>query len=93
MSDVAGSGGAEERVGDGVEYGVGIRVAGEAAGVADANAAEDQRARVVECMNVDALSDSNHCPPHSARMRSAITRSSGRVILKFSESPFTALTV
>ena len=67
LTDVAGAGGAEERVGDGVKNGISIGVAGETAFVADANTAEDERARVVERVNVNTLTNSNHLSsPHSA---------------------------
>ena len=81
---------AHERVGNGVEDGVGVRVSGEAAGVADADAAEDEGARFVEGVHIDALPDADH--DHCSSIRSAIARSSGRVILKFIASPGTRRT-
>src|SRR5207244_1636608 len=87
---IAGAGGAEERVGDGVEDGVGVGMTGQPARLADADTAEDERTGVIERVDVDSLSDADH--DHCSSMRSAIARSSGRVILKFIASPATTRT-
>ena len=87
LADVARAGRAQEGVGDRVQYGVGIRVAGQTAALRDTDAAEDQRACLVERMNVDALTDANHWLPRRSNTRSATMRSSGCVILKFIGSP------
>ena len=90
LSDVARTGGAQQCVGDGVQNRVAVGVAGQAAGVADAHAAQDERARIVEGVDVDALPDPNHV--HCSSIRSAAARSSGRVILKLMASPGTTRT-
>ena len=97
LADVARAGGAEDRVGDRVEHGVGVGVTGESAGVRDAHAAEDERTAGVERMDVDALAYSNYRPDHVAlhccRYDSAMARSSGTVIFRLRGSPGTARTV
>src|SRR5205085_11457430 len=87
LADVAGAARAQDRVGQGVQNGVGVGVPGQAAAIADANAAEDQRTRVVERMDVNSLPDANHSLLHSSKCASANARSSGRVILMLKGSP------
>mgnify|MGYP003575507410 CR=1 FL=1 len=62
-----GPAGAEEGAGDGVQDGVGVGVSGQAAGLGDAHAAENQGAIGGEWMNVDALADPDHDRLHCWR--------------------------
>ena len=60
-ADVTEAGGAEDRVRDGVGHGIGVRVTGEAFGVGDFDAAEDQLSAGGEGMGVVADADA-HVP-------------------------------
>ena len=92
LPDVAGAGRAEDGVDDRVQHGVGVGMAGQAAALADAHAAEDQPAVLVERVDVDAVADAHHGALNSSKCASAYARSSGRVILKFAASPGTTRT-
>ena len=66
-SDVSGGHGAEERVGDGVEEEVAVGVSGEAFGVIDFEAAEDQRDSGLEGVRVKAETDAHRHSVHPNR--------------------------
>ena len=95
LADVAETGGAEQRVGDGMGDGVGVAVAVQAADAFEHDTAEHQRsARVVaEAVDVESLADANgvHRASLSARSR-AQARSSRWVILRLVSSPATTTT-
>jgi hypothetical protein len=77
-ADVAQRGGAKQRVADGVQQHVGVRVPVEPLVVRDLHAADDQLAAFHQRVHVEALPDP-HVLPFSllARMDSAIAMSSG----------------
>ena len=89
LTDVSRTGGAEERIGEGVEDGVGIGVSGESACLRDPDASQNERATGVERVNVDALADADHVGLPCRRYDSARARSSGRVIFRLRASPGT----
>jgi hypothetical protein len=66
LADVAGAGGAEDRIGEGVRHRVGIRVPDEAVGVRHGDATEDERAPRDEAMGVVADPDAGHAATGSS---------------------------
>ena len=98
-ADVAGPRGAENRVGDGVAHGVGVRMSGEAALERNGDAAENQRPPLDQPVQVVANARSaGPAPglrrrPDRATARPIARQSSCVVILMFDASPSTIRTV
>ena len=74
LADVAEAGGAQQRIADGVQQHVGVRMAVEALLVLDLDTADHELAAQHQRMHVEALADSHAL---RARIASAIATSSG----------------
>ena len=66
LTDVAGGDRAEQRIGDGVQHDIAVRVPQQAALTGHFDAAEAQRAAGNQAVDVPALSDPHQPPPTSA---------------------------
>src|SRR5207245_11235871 len=84
---------AQKRVAHRVCEDIGIRVAVQPLGVGNLDAAEDQLAPGRQRVDVIAEADLHALPIRASRMASAMTRSSGAVILMFSQVPGTISTL
>jgi hypothetical protein len=60
IADIAEAGGAQERIGDGVQHDVGVGMAGEPARMVDTHAAQNERPARDEPMRIVASADADH---------------------------------